>query len=115
MAKNDLDNLIKEYKVQPVGTGYIDCIVSFENVLNFINDLSYININIYGLTWWCHCKDQNSGCPHGMGGPKSEYYRGWFSEMNFPMIEFKNNKQAIEYINTLSDENILECFFKTKH
>ena len=111
MIKNDLDKLIKKYKVQPVGTGYIDCILTFENIFDFINDLSNINIIVYGLTWWCHCKDQNADCPHGMGGPKSEYYDGWFSEMWFPLLEFKCNEQVIEYIKNVSnDKKILKCF-----
>ncbi|MCL2568037.1 MAG: hypothetical protein FWE12_01190 [Oscillospiraceae bacterium] len=110
MVKGDLDNLMEQYKVQPVGCGYIDCIVSFANVFNFINGLSNINIKVYGLTWWCHCKDQNSGCPHGTGGPASKYYSGWFSEMWWSMTEFENNEQVAAYLKTLDDPSILNCF-----
>ncbi|MCL2353567.1 MAG: hypothetical protein FWC69_02935 [Defluviitaleaceae bacterium] len=110
MRKSDLDNLIEQHKVQPVGNGYIDCIVSLESALDFIAGLSSINIKIYGLTWWCHCKDQISGCPHGMGGPISEYYDGWFSEMWFPVVEFEDNEQVIKYLKALDDPSILKCF-----
>ena len=108
MVQRDLDNLMRQYKVQPVGKGYIDCIVSLEDVFTFISGLSDIRID--GLTWWCHCKDQNSGCPHGMGGLPSEYYDGWFSELCLPLTEFESNEQATAYLETLDASNILECF-----
>ena len=119
MIKSDLDNLIKQYKVQPVGWGYLDCIISLDNVYDFINELSSIGIKIYGVTWWCHCKDKNPNnfgtpdsaeCPHGYGGPRSVYYDGWFSEMWFKMPEFDNNEQVITYLNSPNDENMLEWF-----
>ena len=117
MKKSDLDNLMEQYKVQPVGWGYIDCIVSWDNVFDFINDLSNMGVRISTLKWWCHCKDDNTGCPHGMGGPVSRYYDGWFSEMWFKMLDFDNNDQVIAYLNSPEDEtmnkwfeNRLECF-----
>ena len=110
LMKHNLDNLMKQYKVQPVGKGYIDCIVTWENVFCFVDNLSKIDIKIRGLTWWCHCKDQSSGCPHGMGGPLSEYYGGWFSEMQFPLVEFESNEQVIAYLKAPNDPNILGCF-----
>ena len=110
MEKHDLDNLIQQYKVQPVGWGYIDCIVSLENVFYFIDSLSKIGIKVDGLTWWCHCKNQNPGCPHGMGGPVSKYYDGYFSEMWFPPVEFESYEQVVAYLKTPNDPNILDCF-----
>ena len=108
MEKHDLDNLMKQCKVQPVGWGYIDCIVSRENVVRFVNGLS--DIKVYGLTWWCHCKKKNSDCPHGMGGPPSKYYNGWFSELSFPLVEFESNEQVIAYLKEPSDSSIMDCF-----
>ena len=93
MIKDELDKLILKHKIQPVGCGYIDCIVTFENVFNFINDLTDLGIKVNTLTWWCHCKDKKNGCPHGIGGPVSKHYDGWFSEMWFKTPEFDNNKQ----------------------
>ena len=110
MAKKYLDGLIEKYKVQPVGCGYIDCIVTFDNVFGFINDLSNANIKITGLTWWCYCKKNGFGCPHGMGGPLSRYYEGWFSETVWPIIEFENNEQVAAYIKNPGDSEISECF-----
>jgi len=110
MAKCDLDNLIKQYKVQAIGWGYIDCIVSLKDVFDFIKGLSNMGIKAYGLTWWCHCKSHRLGCPHGMGGPRSDYYDGWFSEMWFPLTEFESNEQAVEYLKAPNDLNTLGCF-----
>jgi hypothetical protein len=111
MTKVELDELIAKYKVQPVGKGYIDCITTFDNVFDFIRELTNLSITVNGLTWWCHCKEGNTGCPHGMGGPKSKYYDGWFSEINFPLVQFESNKRVVGYIsNPNDDEDILKCF-----
>ena len=112
MKKIDLDNLIKQNKVQPVGRGYIDCIVTFDNVFEFLNGLSGIGIKVYGVTWWCHSKERNSGCPHGMGGPLSKYHDGWFSEMWFEMLRFDNNNQVASYLESTNDETMHEWFEK---
>ena len=45
-----------------------------------------------------------------MGGPASEYYDGWFSEMWFPLIEFESNEQVTTYLRAPNDSNILDCF-----
>jgi len=45
-----------------------------------------------------------------MGGPISEYYGGWFSEMWFPMAEFENNEQVTTYLKTLDAPSALACF-----
>lgn len=92
--------LFKKYKVQHVGNGYIDLIVSNELVEAFINELTRHNIIIFGVTWWCHCTTESEsllGCPHGMGGPRSEYYQGWFSETQIPIYEVP--KQFLDEIN----------------
>jgi len=108
--KNALDDLMKKHNVQPAGNGYIDCIVSYDDVFNFIDDLSSLDIAVCGLTWWCHCKDDNAGCPHGMGGPKSLYHSGWFSEMNTPLFKFESNSQAQAYLKGPKSADILDCF-----
>ena len=88
--RNQLELLLEKYKVQPVGHGYIDLIVKKELVEGLINELTNHNIIIMGVTWWCHCTTESEillGCPHGMGGPQSRYYQGWFSETQTPMYE----------------------------
>lgn len=101
MKKEKLNLLIKKYKVQPVGNGYLDCIV-VENAVDFVNELSNIGVNVTNISLWCHCTEKHKhiyNCPHGMGGPRSKYYEGWFSEMcHVPLIDVKGNDMAINYI-----------------
>jgi len=109
MTKSDLDRPLKQHRVQPVGWGYIDCITTFDDVFDFIDDLSSMGVKVNVVSWWCHCKDYSSGCPHGYGGPLSKYFDGWFSEMWFTS-EFDNNEQVIEYLKSPIDETMLEWF-----
>jgi hypothetical protein len=92
-TNNIIEVLLNKYKVQPVGNGYIDLIVSNELIEAFLNELTNNYIIIKGVTWWCHCTRESKllfGCPHGMGGPESRYYDGWFSETQIPMYEIPN-------------------------
>ena len=103
-----LNLLLQEYKVQPVGKNYIDCII-VEKIVAFIEELTKINIYVNVITWWCYTSNQNIrlyGCPHGCGGPKSVYFDGWFSEMcHLPLYEPSDNIHAIDYIeNGLKNE-----------
>lgn len=98
--QNKLKILLEKYKVQPAGHGYIDLIVGKELLEAFINELTNHNIIVAGVTWWCHCTTESElllGCPHGMGGPRSNYYQGWFSEVQNPMYEI--SKQVLDEIN----------------
>jgi hypothetical protein len=89
-----LENSINQNKVQPVGDGYIDCIVMKDNLKQFVNDISSIGIIISDVSWWCYVDPnyKNSGCPHGMGGPISDYYVGWFSELQNELYEANKDK-----------------------
>lgn len=76
--------LMTKYKVQPVGYGYIDCIVMKDKMAQFIEEVSTLGILITYASWWCYVNPNesiNTCCPHGMGGPHSIYYDGWFSEL----------------------------------
>lgn len=101
-TKTKLDKLLVEYKVQPVGWGYIDCITTNDNVSGFVSALTQVGIHVTGITWWCHCAiegKEESGCPHGGGGPRSDFFDGWFSEMyQIPFVETQNNNEIIPYI-----------------
>lgn len=101
-TKNTLDKLLLDYKIQPVGWGYIDCITIKENASGFIKSLSELGIRITDITWWCHCMiggNKETGCPHGEGGPRSKYFDGWFSEMyQIPNVKIKDNNEIIQYI-----------------
>jgi len=93
-----LEILLQKYKVQPVGNGYIDCIIMKENLEEFVEELTTLGIVISDVTWWCYVNpdDIDTGCPHGMGGPRSKHYKGWFSELQNKMYEVEE-----EIINTI--------------
>jgi hypothetical protein len=55
-----------------------------------------MGLRIGGFTWWCHVADGHEPC--GMGGPKSEYFDGWFSEIPMDkIIELKDNEACRAY------------------
>jgi hypothetical protein len=90
-----LDQLFKKYKVQPVGNGYIDCIVMKDNLAEFIKEITSLGILITNVSWWCYVNPSNkelTACPHGMGGPTSDYYEGWFSELQNELFEVDQEK-----------------------
>ncbi len=79
-----LDGIFKRYKVQPVGYGYVDCITMRDKFEDFVNDISELGVVVNISSWWCYVNPNNPsncGCPQGIGGPLSEYYDGWFSEL----------------------------------
>lgn len=78
-----IEVLLTKYKVEPVGSGYIDCILMKDNLEEFIMEISNLGILAPYASWWCYVdpNESDTGCPHGMGGPKSVYYDGWFSEL----------------------------------
>lgn len=87
-----LETLMSMYKVEPVGDGYIDCIVMKDNLEEFIKNISDLGILITSASWWCYVNPNESndtGCPHGMGGPFSIYYEGWFSELQNDFYELE--------------------------
>ncbi|WP_144556031.1 hypothetical protein [Bacillus sp. X1(2014)] len=89
-----IEHLFTKYKVQPVGSGYIDCIVMKNNLEEFIKELTALGILISDVSWWCYVNPNNetTECPHGMGGPKSTYYEGWFSELQNDFFEADSEK-----------------------
>lgn len=98
----ELDDLMTKYKVQSIGNGYIDCII-VERIPDFVEALHESGYFVEAITWWCHCTEINKkscGCPHGMGGPKSKFYDGWFSEMVCESKTFKiyEHKAVIKYV-----------------
>ena len=88
-----LERIFTLYKVEPIGNGYIDCIVMRDNLKQFVNEITALGVLISDVSWWCYVDPINpKGCPHGMGGPKSEYYEGWFSELQNEMYEADTEK-----------------------
>ncbi len=105
--QNKIELILEKYKIQPIGNGYIDLITSNSDIEDFISELSGIKIIINGVTWWCHCTEKSkkeSGCPHGMGGPRNRYGDGWFSEMQVRMFEIPDEELIIETIDILDNK-----------
>lgn len=48
-------------------------------------------------------KHKQYGCPHGMGGPESSYFDGWFSEMGFEFETFEIPTDDLEHLNDGSE------------
>ena len=97
-----IDDLLKEFKVQPVGDGYIDLIVGRDRSLQLIDELAKQAIAIQSLTWWCLCTPESKiqlGCPHGMGGPINEFGEGWFSEcIGIPDFVVAEQRSSIDEV-----------------
>lgn len=111
--------LFSKYKVQPVGKGYIDCIVMKDNLEEFIKEITTLGIMITDVSWWCYVNTTNNEsneCPHGMGGPTSIYFDGWFSELQNDFFEADGgkvntilesyDKNSIYSLNTLTIDGI---------
>ncbi|MFD1990258.1 hypothetical protein ACFSGI_09835 [Paenibacillus nicotianae] len=102
-----LNKLLEKYQVEPVGTGYIDCITPLSSVSDFIEELTTHTIVVYGVTWWYYCDTvdtlQESKCSYGMGGPQSKYRNGWFSETMLPFHEIRTTE-----LDKLSSTNLSE-------
>ena len=104
LIQNQLASIIEKNKGQVVGDGYADIILPCEYYINFVNDLTDINLGIEAISWWCHCTPENEklfGCPHGYGGPKSKYSDGWYSERchDFDEIDPKDIEELDSYYN----------------
>ncbi len=97
ISKQELDMLLEIFHVQPVGYGYIDCICPMENAPAFIRELTKRSVRISGFTWWCHVTEDHEPC--GIGGPKSRYDDGWYSEIEMGNVkEFPDNSEMLEYL-----------------
>ncbi|WIV21146.1 hypothetical protein QPK24_10950 [Paenibacillus polygoni] len=84
--QNKIEQQLKEFQVETVGTGYIDLITSLKFVRPLIDQFTNLGVIVYAVSWWCHCTDASRnelGCPHGLRGPESSYHEGWFSETDF--------------------------------
>jgi len=101
MDKEKLDKILKEHKAQPVGSGYIDIIVKRENHKIFVQDLVENGFGIESISWWEWCAKENK-CQYGLGGPKSDYYDGWFAEIPIELDDLKlvelNDKESVEEV-----------------
>lgn len=91
--KEKLDEFLKIHKAQPVGDAYIDIIVSRDNYELFIKDLVGNGFIINYISWWEWCPEERAN-QYGMGGPRSRFYNGWFSELPIDMDEVDISQEA---------------------
>jgi hypothetical protein len=103
MDKNNLDKILDLHKAQPVGHGYIDIIVSRENFKSFVRDLIDNDFTIKGISWWEWCPNGKE-CEYGLGGPESNFYKGWFSELPIDVDDIKT-------FETLKKDDLIEKIF----
>ena len=107
MDKAKLDELLEKYKAQPVGHGYIDIIVSRENYKSFVQELVPNGYKISGISWWewCPGRKEAEDC---LGGPRSRYYEGWFSDLCQADDEFEvtDEDQVEEVLTTIETKSI---------
>ena len=95
MNKDRLDKILEDYKVQPVGDGYIDLIVSRELYKQFVRTLLEENFVLRSVSWWEWCSN-NMESKYGLGGPKSKFYNGWFAELPIDVDDLNLSKLSIE-------------------
>lgn len=117
MDKSTLDNILEKHKAQPVGHGYIDIIVSRDNYKDFISDLVTSGYKIDCVSWWEWCEDRKEN-EFGLGGPKSIFYKGWFSEIpvnvdNFNFSADTTKENIIHEILTKIETKIISFSGKT--
>lgn len=103
---------LSELKIQPVGDGLIDLICPVENIETFIDLCDDAEIQIEGFSWWCHVTEGHEPC--GMGGPKSVYFDGWFSEIQMDdIIRLADNISYREYFKSVwpKQNNYHKCWW----
>lgn len=99
MDKERLDKILEEYKIQPVGDGYIDLIVSRELYKKFVRVLIEEKFLLRSVSWWEWCLNDEE-CKYGLGGPKSKFFNGWFAELPIDVDDLNLSK--------LSDEDAIK-------
>ena len=77
--QTELNQLLEKYCVQPVGTGYLDCICPMNQVAGFLDALQKAGVSVTALTWWHYVSEGQK--PYGLGGPKNKFGTGWYSEI----------------------------------
>jgi hypothetical protein len=110
MDKEKLDKILNDYKVQPVGKGYIDLIVSRELYKQFVRELIENGFMIKSVSWWEWCAD-NDDCKYGLGGPESNFDKGWFAELpidvdDIELSDLTPDKAIANVINLIDSKSI---------
>jgi hypothetical protein len=92
MDKIKLDEIVEKHKAQPVGHGYIDIVVSRNNCKDFVSDLIENGFKVESISWWEWCPNGKEN-EYGLGGPKSNYYEGRFSELSIDVDDIKLDEE----------------------
>ncbi|GBF52157.1 hypothetical protein LPTSP4_36960 [Leptospira ryugenii] len=104
LKQEKLEEILRKYKAQPVGNGYIDVIVNRDYYKDFIAESIFNDFEINAISWWEYTKEI-SDRKFGMGGPKSWFFDGWFAEIctkdsyeEFNIMEYTSRKERIDTI-----------------
>ena len=105
-TQKEVDGLLAEHHMQPVGDGYIDCICPRQNVRQFLEALSHLGVAVtdYSVWQWVTCLEETVW---GMGGPRNSFGDGRYSELD----AFRSWHGADEIEGFLrTEERRLSCF-----
>lgn len=108
--KARLDELLEEYKAQPVGNGYIDIIVSRENYRSFAKTLIESGFIIEAISWWEYLENIDSPNSYGMGGPRSRFYPGWFAETCADIDDVQHSSNILAAVVEIVEGKVLGEF-----
>ena len=110
-----LDNAqLDELRIQPVGEGedMIDLICPPEKIDAFLDLCNTEGIEIKGFSWWCHVTEGHEPC--GMGGPKSSFFEGWFSEIPMDdIVRLPDNASYSTFFKSIwpEEDNYHDCWW----
>jgi hypothetical protein len=108
--KTRLDELLEEYKAQPVGNGYIDIIVSRANYRPFSKALIENGFTIEAISWWEYLENTDSPNSYGMGGPRSKFYPGWFAETCADTDDVPHSSNTLATVIEIVEGKVLGVF-----
>ncbi len=108
--KTRLDELLEEYKAQPVGNGYIDIIVSRENYRSFAKALIDSGFIIEAISWWEYLENIDAPNSYGMGGPRSRFYSGWFAETCTDTDDVRHSNNTLAAVVEIVEGKVLGEF-----
>jgi len=101
--QKELKEIIEYLKVDIVGSG--ELIVKQGILVELVEELSRLQIRIVDTNFWYFVDDKfGQNCSYGMGGPKSRFYDGWYSELQIRELNtikaFKNEAFSVSVYNT---------------
>lgn len=125
MITEHLEKLLSEYQIEVLGTAYDDLIIMRDKLEGFLSELNALGILVRFVSWWCYVNPKtaaDSGCPHGMGGPRATYAEGWFSELQndgymvdahtIDRLMFRYDRQTVQKVNKQTLQGIDELLRK---